>query len=373
MQRIEFSSTAVGVVLCLLLCAQVSLAERPSPTPIPAKTTETPPDRMQASNLTDDSIRIVDQRAGELISNGFDLTKRGAIYAAQNEFVRALEMIGHTRDGLTRTTRYHDAIVRGLTALEEVDDFVLTTSSLASNDTLKDIVATHETPVLKQVTAEVLTPVLATRRYCAYAQAMLLEGCSGIRVSSEALYGLGRTEMVRAQMPVHEQTVGAPKAMVLFETAVRLDPNNYEACNELGVLFAEYGQHARARDLLLQSVRSKETPEAWFNLAQVGARVGDRELEDLSRARYRATSNTSNVDVGHPGFRWVDRQQFQSNSPPDYLLAQGVKTTTTNPPQAELPVTSKGVAEEVDNAPTGRKTGVRALPQKLKSLWGRSQ
>lgn len=353
-------------------------AEVPSPMPNQSEHTGVA-HQAQESSTTDDSLRILELRAGELISSGFDLTKRGAIFAAQNEFVRALEMIGHSRDGLTHTTKYHDAIVRGLTALEEVDDFVLTTSSLATNDSLEDIVTTHETPAVKQIPADELTPVLATRRYCAYAQAMLLEGCSGIKVSSEALYGLGRTEMVRAQMPAHDQTVGCPKAMVLFETAVRLDPGNYEASNELGVLLAEYGQYHKARELILQSLRSKATPEAWFNLAQLGARTGDSQLQQLAHARYIAMSNGISINAANPGFRWVDRQQFQRDSPPDYLLAQsgdipkpGTTTLLAEPP-AELPTARKEIRMDVASPETGKSTGVRALPQKLKSLWQRRQ
>ena len=221
------------------------------------------------------ALELVNLRADQRIDRGFDLASRGAIYAARAEFIRALEMIGFARDGMPQSTGYHDAIVAGLTALDEVDDLLRPTTTLTTSLDLAGVVAAHKTPVCKDAPADRLTPVIAARQYCEYGQQALLHGCLGFPAASRALYGLGRVELAVAESA--NGSIGGPKVMVILETALRVDPNHHAAANELGVLLTTYGQHVKAKDVLLQSVRARPTAEAWYNLRAVCERLGEHQ------------------------------------------------------------------------------------------------
>jgi hypothetical protein len=93
------------------------------------------------------TLALVAKRAQSRIDNGVELARHGAVFAARDEFIVALEMIGHARDSEQRNPICHRAIVSGLNALNEADDFVRT-DPLTSKSGMRGIVAAHRTPVL---------------------------------------------------------------------------------------------------------------------------------------------------------------------------------------------------------------------------------
>jgi hypothetical protein len=200
------------------------------------------------------AVDLVAKRAAVHIEKGVALANRGAVFAARDEFTAALEMIGNARDSEQHTDRYHRAIIAGLNALNEADDFV-STQPLASKSGMKGIIAAHRTPELKGANIDELTPPIAILRYCEYAQRQLLDGCENVPIAAQALFGLGRTEeaMVHA---TNNGAVGSPKAMVLFETAMRINPRDHAAANELGALLARYGQLENAAAVLKHSLQA---------------------------------------------------------------------------------------------------------------------
>lgn len=270
------------------------------------------PDARRPANSP--TLELVTRRAAVHIEKGIALANRGALFAAQAEFVLALEMIGHARDSEERTARYHQTIAAGIKALEEADDFV-SANPLSSQDGLRGIVAAHQTPVLKAEGSEYLTPPTAIRRYCEYAQQRLLSACVDVPIAAQALCGLGRVEIALGQ-DENVATVGSPKAMVLFETAARIDPSYHEPANELGVLLARYGQLQSAERVLLQSVAAKPTAEAWYNLAVVYQRM---QLPHKERAAMAQSRKLGHVRTGVArrapiDVKLVDLATFQQQS-----------------------------------------------------------
>ena len=73
--------------------------------------------------------------------------------------------------------------------------------------------------------------------------------------------------------------------MTLYQAAVLAEPKNFLAANELGVLLAENGNLARARELLAHSARLYPAAVTLQNLAAVHVRLGEREQADQALAK----------------------------------------------------------------------------------------
>jgi uncharacterized protein HemY len=103
---------------------------------------------------------------------------------------------------------------------------------------------------------------------------------------------------------------------VFYQAALAVDPGNFLAANELGVLLARYGQWQDARRALLASLSIQPHAEGWHNLAIVHRRLGEIELARLAE-------NERQLLVGKPGPRkpaggpeiqWHEPQQFAAQS-----------------------------------------------------------
>jgi hypothetical protein len=256
------------------------------------------------------------------IDNGVELARHGAVHAARDEFVVALEMIGHARDSEQGHPQAHRAIVAGLNALTEADDFVRT-DPLASKAGMRGLVAAHRTPVLKNVDVDAITPPIAISKYCEYASQQLVVACHDVPMAAKALFGLGRIEVAMGRS-IGAPTVGCPKAMVLFETAVQIDPQHHQAANELGVLLARYGQMDRAAAVLQKSVRAKGTAEGYYNLAVVYREMGlphDADAALAESRKFGSVESTVKERRNAPvDIQLVDLATFQERSPPEPVL-----------------------------------------------------
>ena len=83
------------------------------------------------------------------------------------------------------------------------------------------------------------------------------------------------------------------------------------AANELGVLFARYGQLPDARRLLVYSVTVHPHAEGWQNLAVVHSRLGETDLAKRAEHEHQALVHSVQVAGQAAGMvRWVDTQTF---------------------------------------------------------------
>jgi tetratricopeptide (TPR) repeat protein len=299
------------------------------------------------------SLELVSQSCQAHVQRGVDLAKRGAIYSAQNEFTRALALVGRSLDELHPGAQHHQAIVEALLALEEVDDFASGQSSLKPHRDLVDIISSHRTVALKQADLSKLTIAGATRAYCSFAQAKLEQGCGRFPAASQALYGLARVEISLAREGNSGIRLGQPKAMALYETCVRIDPTNHRAANELGVLLIRYGQPGVAIPFLERSVRTVPSVEGWHNLAVAQKAVGNLSLAQQAMVHRDAMKQqeghaTSTIKPGGGvEVRWVDSATFAANSPLD----------TTPPTSPSRGPDGQVATGQVDTAPDATQAG----------------
>src|SRR5207245_2382677 len=114
----------------------------------------------------------------------------------------------------------------------------------------------------------------------------------------------------------------APQSIVFHQAALATDGGNWLAANELGVLYARYGQLVEARQLLVHSVTTHPHVEGWHNLAVVHRRLGETDLAQRAEAerQFLVQRPEKSAESSTDTVRWVDPKTFAASGSRD---AQG--------------------------------------------------
>lgn len=217
------------------------------------------------------------------------LAIHGALFSARSEFESALQIAVETRDEAYRSDTGKKALAQAMTAFEEVDDFARATSITRNRQEvdINNIIVTHRTPVLKEA-AGTLTPNEAIQAYLGFAQQQLAMAVGDDPIVADALYGLGRIYYTLALQSNTPEQLNVPKAVVLYRTAVAVNPAHPLAANELAVLLARYGQLHDAKQVLQAVPMEYRSAETWHNLAAIHHRLGEHRWAQEAEAYHEA-------------------------------------------------------------------------------------
>ena len=253
------------------------------------------------------------ERAGLLISDGIKMAERGGYYSARLNFIKALRLVTRSLDAESNSQFFSKSLASGMRALEEAEEFSPSGSNLEGTIDVQRIVLSHQTPVLKN-RLDVNT-MQALQAYHGYAELQLSRACGKERVASQAIFCLARIQPLLASSDGSNSELVAPRSMIMYQVALSADSNNSLAANELGVLFAKFGQLRDAKSALTHCVTvNPSLVSAWQNLAKVHQRLGETQLaqaaqleaENIGKARVRPREKIR-VD-------WVDNQSFSKGS-----------------------------------------------------------
>ncbi len=247
---------------------------------------------------------------------GFALAERGAYFAARSQFIQALRLVAEGLDAELRTDKHSRALVAGLTAIRESDDFRTEAAWSPSGRSLAEIVARHETPLFGGGEPLPSTALDATKCYLSFAQEQLAASVAEEVAGSMALYALGKLHAVLAGKQSREFTAPGPKAVTFFQAALLVIPQNHLASNDLGVLFANGEHYQDAYRALVHSLSIQPQSTGWHNLAVVLRQLGRPEA--AQRAEHLATAARQNAlrkGGSSPGaVHMVDPQTFARTS-----------------------------------------------------------
>jgi tetratricopeptide (TPR) repeat protein len=288
---------------------------------------QTTPARQQIS-APRTSLDIIAPQAQAHVDYALNLAERGAVQSAQAEFIAALDLISDALDADTgNAARAHARAAKaGLTALRETKDFVPADTPHDIEINLAQLASTHQTPVLKHIDTRGMPRAEALQRYHSYATQQLAFAGGHSSIASSALYGLGRAETVTTAGASTRNPLGSPNAMAFYQAALQVDPQNYMASNELGVLMARYGDLEGAGLQFAHSISVKPQVETWHNLATVYRRMGQTERADqadqqreklLAAQRAQPDTPMNAADLAaRPTVKWVDAETFAASSTP---------------------------------------------------------
>lgn len=283
-------------------------------------------------------------RAQAHVKYGFDLARRGAAHSAEQEFTEALWAVAHANDARAGNRQHADALRQGLLALEEAEEFSPLVRSQDSCVEASRIAARHKSTVARRVVKQQLDAVSAMQVYLDHAQRALALSLAGDGAGAEALYGLSRSVQVKSQNGSCGSGLAGAKAMALLLAAHDVQPGDHKITNELGVLYARFGELNKAELMLKRSLIAREHAESWHNLSRVWEMAGKDELSHYASQRsgqlkqVGATSRPTSV-------RFVEPQVFAASAPgaPGYSLPPSatvksqIATTGTAPSDAKAP------------------------------------
>jgi len=347
-------------VVCILLATSVSgcatTAPRNAPvadkvTPAPTRTVQTI--RLEPSHVDGQTSWIIEPDVPRIpkihgvepqlpphieqrLSRAFDLAQRGATYSANSEFREVLALCALELDARNNLTTHRDALHQGLLALDEADEISGQRIDWSDMADVRLVTAGHSTPVLHNGVPAGIDSIQAVQLYYSFAEERFAYACQEMPGASLAYYGLARTFV----QPGTRYTHAAGKAAMLQRVALRIEPKNVLAGNELGVLLAQHGHLNEAESLFEQCVATDATPEAWQNLSVVYARKGD---VTASRA---ALSAGSKLAASHHAMKPLAPAAASSDATVDAGTAR-VTTEMTKKPD------SNNVASEVDENQQG--------------------
>ncbi len=137
---------------------------------------------------------------------------------------------------------------------------------------------------------------------------------------SMALRALGKLHEALAEKKAAAEPAAESKAMVFYQAALLVDPENYMAANDLGVLLARCGNAADARTTLEYSLSLSPQPATWHNLAVVYRQLGQPVLADRAGRRAAALEQAelarrnSRPEMARRTIQWVDAETFAATS-----------------------------------------------------------
>ncbi len=277
-------------------------------------------------------------KAASRIEYGKSLSRRGAAFAARQEFLYALNSIAQALDS-QRGDNYHtQALNNAVVAISEAGDFFQGSSESQIGMNVGRVVESHRSDVVSAEQARTMTRNVVVQRYLAYAENQFaIAGCQNV-VSSEALYSLGKLRSVMSKHSRNPDQLDVAKAIMFHRAALANNANNFRSAHELGVVLAENVQLEDAKVMIKQSLMVQQTPEAWSNLATIHERMGEYQLAEQAKRQYAV--NVQNNTDSIPGVNdWVSPQQFDECVPMDVYESTAKKPETAT-------INSKQIGEE---------------------------
>jgi tetratricopeptide (TPR) repeat protein len=297
--------------------AEGPLFAPPPIAPTPVQATTEPAPHAEPTARTAPSVQLPSPLAVQVQAasqRASQMAAKGMLYSARDELVQVLSQVAQAIDVQEKSAQRSAALAAALAALAEAEDFAPPAGDPAASIDVALVARAHRTPILRETRG--MSSAAAQQHYLQFAREQLTAAVSPEPAASQALFTLGKVHAAMAGPSAPSQSLHGPRAIVLYQAALAVDPANFLAANELGVLLARYGQWQDARRALVHSVSIRPHAEGWQNLALVHRQLGETELARLA-------DNERQLIAGRPSarkaatsdeVRWIEPQQFAAQA-----------------------------------------------------------
>lgn len=227
------------------------------------------------------------------------LARKGAMFSAEKAVAQVLAELGRALDATGPYQDHERCLMAGLTAISEASDFHRTVPGSTGVDWVRLVAGRHQTYVAAVRDAERMDRDSALQHYYAMGLDLLVAGAGSQPLAAQAFVSLGKIHSIAEGAQEHGfgSFAGAPpvpKSLLFHQAALAVNPADAVAANELGVSLGRLGFWRESRDVLVMSVRTGATPEAWRNLAEAHERLGENSYAQMARREAERM-------VGHDG------------------------------------------------------------------------
>jgi tetratricopeptide (TPR) repeat protein len=254
-------------------------------------------------------------RLADHLGHSQRLCNRGVFLSAREECDRALVLLARHLDHVSNRFASEPGFHAAQIALRESADFT-SIHHAADLGVLKQIVHSHDTPVLKQSDLHQVSPVTLSQHYYQFAQSQMIEASQMHPWFSDILYAMGRTFQAEAEVlggPASDHLRG--KAMVYYRAALTIVPRNALAANQAGFMLLQQGRNREAHHYLLASVDASPDTPALQNLVESSRRLGDRPVEQWALQALATLRHGQSLDSRLPAVELLDTSAFMAISP----------------------------------------------------------
>jgi tetratricopeptide (TPR) repeat protein len=272
------------------------------------------------------------------VQRGYDLAQRGALYAAQTEFVQVLRRIAQAQDAAAGSDEHSQALAIGLRALDEAEDFVPAGIQVEAELDVKIVASSHRTPALREQTEKV-PPQRAVALYHEYAQVQLGRAVGGEQAGSMALHGLGKIFALLAARN-DDDTLLTQRATAMYWAALAARTDNHLAANELGVILCRSGRSAESVPLFQRTIDAEPSALAYHNLAVAQRKLGQHAqaaANELESQRLAAWERATGAVSRSAGVQWVSSEELARVAQPS-LLTPAVRNAANPVEHARQPM-----------------------------------
>ena len=295
-------------------------------------------------------------QAAHHIEYGKSLSRRGAAFAARQEFYSALRVLAQSNDAASGTIEFTSALTQAMLAMTEAKDFVRNDAEAEMFLNVDSIIETHRSRIIDQSQAKLVSPVQAMESYLAFAQEKLDRAGGRNVVSAEVFYCLGKLHTTVSESGAMPSRMEAAKAIAYHQASLLSDKKNYRSANELGVLMVHKGQLEKATELFKQSLIVQPTPQTWKNLAKTHRRLGQQNLARLAEVEFELVAQKP-VAAPDAAIHWITTESFNDNPPLEFHDKERVASR----PEMTWPDSDSGTGNEQSRDKT--------LGERLKGLF----
>jgi tetratricopeptide (TPR) repeat protein len=277
----------------------------------------------------------IESELRERLARSRELLRRQAILSAREEVLAGLR--GLTRAIDLRTSAYSSepALNRALMALDEELDFHQSLRQPTHSISTRQIVARHETPALKGVELEDVSPELAAQHYRTYAREQFQLAAQEHPWAADLFFALGKTYECQASDAQPDSRVWRHQAMTCYIAALDVSPEHAEGAQQLGYVLMLLDRLEEAETALQLAIAKKPTLTAWDNLAEVYRRRGDPQQASLAANQANAL-RTSSSGSTIPDVVSLDPRAFAGISPNQVIGSTSFREATTATPSAAV-------------------------------------
>ena len=248
----------------------------------------------QAANGVSGRAGYLVQLAEKKVSSAESLLRRGAIWSSRSHCLEAMQLLVSSEDGKSQDNTRTTNLSLGLQCLREAEDFVVGLRDAAS---LRRVIESHETPVLKDNLESVVSAVSAHQAYLRFARTCFQESLGDVAIASlgsKATFLYGRS-ILRAK-DVHEWHALAV-VETLYGIAISIDADNATAHQELGVLMLEAGDEKTATRHLVRSATLAPTRRGYQHLRKAALAENLPKVVAICEARLRGGDYLPGIKV----------------------------------------------------------------------------
>jgi tetratricopeptide (TPR) repeat protein len=261
------------------------------------------------------------------VQRGYALAQRGALFAAQTEFVQVLRRVAQAKDAAGNSEDHSRALAAGLRALDEAADFAPHGTQLEGEVNVWLVASSHRTPVLEYHDSNVSLHE-ASALYHAFAERQLAWAVAGEQAGSMALHGLGKINARLAELSDND-VKHVRTATAMFSAALAARPDNHLAANELGVLLCKTGRPSEAAPLFEQAIDFAPSATAYHNLAVAQGKLGmhgQSAANEQEAQRLAVLERAAGAVSQRVGVRWVAPGDMARVAQPAPLAPRAVVT-----------------------------------------------